>query len=95
MHRGDLLTKRCHHEQLKDVLQAIYDGARRFTHVQYKANLDGARTKRFLDLLERNELISFRWKGRYVLIEITKKGIGYLEYFHEALEIFNNLDRIP
>jgi predicted transcriptional regulator len=68
-----------------DILRVLaLKGPLKLTHIMYKANLNCVALKDYLDLLNKQGLVSERiiGKGR-VVFSVTQKGITVLKYFRE------------
>ena len=71
--------KRSEIEILADILRVAMEGAKK-SHIVYKANLNFEIVRKYLDILEKSDLI-IGPEGRNRIFSTTEKGIKYLNHF--------------
>lgn len=76
--------KRSEIEILADILRVTMDGAKK-SHIVYKANLNFEIVRKYLDLLEKSELITGP-EGSSKIFNTTEKGVKYLNHFEAFKE---------
>lgn len=76
--------KRSEIEILADILRITRSGAKK-SHIVYKANLNFEIVKKYIELLEKSDLISGP-EGGSRIFNITEKGIRYLDHFEAFKE---------
>jgi predicted transcriptional regulator len=76
--------KRNEIEILADILRISSSGAKK-SHIVYKANLNFEIVKKYLDLLEKSDLISCP-EGNSRMFCTTEKGRRYLDHFESFKE---------
>lgn len=79
-------TKRTKRETLVDMLEVLSARPRKPTHLLYKANLSHPRMKKLLAELEESELV----KVGDDEIEITEKGLTFLQEYRQAQKLFDS-----
>ena len=80
--------KRSEIEILADILRVSIEGAKK-SHIVYKANLNFEIVRKYLDLLEKSDLITGP-EGRNKIFSTTEKGVRYLNHF-EAFKDYMKL----
>ena len=80
------MAKRTKRETIADMLEVLAEKPRKPTHLLYKANLSHPRMKKLLAELEESELVDIG-KSK---IEITEKGLKFLNKYRQAQELFDS-----
>lgn len=80
------MPRRSKLEILINILESIYRGRNKPTHIMYRANLSWNRMNKYLDFLLRHGLIEEVEKGDLREYQITEKGKKIIWYFSKIKE---------
>jgi len=98
-----IMTRRSKLEMNVDILKALArHGPLKLTHIMYKANVNCAVLKPYLDFLIQHDLVEKQTvkkrKVVYIAYAITEKGRTTVKHFRElqsALPIIEGADKVP
>ncbi|MCD6348988.1 MAG: hypothetical protein J7L91_05110 [Candidatus Korarchaeota archaeon] len=72
------MRKRCRHDIIETILEAVRDGRRGLTEICTYAGIPVDRGKKIMELLVRYGLLVSIWEKRREIFEITPKGYEWL-----------------
>jgi predicted transcriptional regulator len=84
-------SRRSNMEVKMDILQAIFEGARRPTHIMYRSKLSWDAYLNLITGLEEMELVSLGKVEERKIYKLTDKGARVLETYAQVLEQFGSL----
>ena len=82
-------------EMYVDILKVLaHHGPLKLTHIMYKANVNCAVLKEYLDFLIKQNLVEERNVGKSrTVFAITQRGITVLKYFRELQQILPIIEK--
>ena len=81
-------AKRSSLDIFENILTSLSEGQLKKTHLTYKANLDSRLASKYVQTLEKLQLVTKSSKDPSYFI-ITEKGRAYLEQYYELIKFVN------
>ncbi|MEM3670473.1 MAG: winged helix-turn-helix domain-containing protein [Thermoprotei archaeon] len=86
------LVRRSRLETMVDILQTVYDGAEKPTHIMYRANLSWSAMQEYVDALIKSDLLREINSMNRKTYAVTEKAVKLLQQYHGMVEKLTGAD---